>query len=208
MHKLASTTARAFLFAGMAGTLAIPVRAALVAFSGTQMNVDSAAAMPAARCGARVTVRIGNGPDSSSTGLSNLGSFESTQSHCIAPPPPTSYDLGQFTYDFTGGTSLYGTYDGALSLGNAPGVFANLQNFLVTGGTGLFAGATGSFTGVGTVDFTGPTPRANLAFNGLLNLPGVPEPSQWALFVSGFGLVGGAIRRARPQVRDARQQFA
>ena len=196
MSNIREMTLRALFAVSAIAVFAAPSNAALVAFSGTQMNIDSATAAPAARCGARVTVRIGNGPDAISTGLSNLGAFATTQSHCITPPPPASYDLGEFVYDFAGGNTIFGSYDGVLSAGATPGIFDNVQNFLVTGGTGLFAGASGSFAGLGTVDFvTGLTPRANLAFNGSLNLPGVPEPSEWALLIAGFGLVGSAVRR-------------
>jgi hypothetical protein len=176
--------------------------AATVVFSGTQMNIDAPTGPAAARCGGEVTVNIGNGPDASSTGTSNFGSFLSTQSHCIAPPPPVGYDQGLFEYDFASGDTLLGTYTGDLTF-NSPGLFNNLQNFTVTGGTGQFAGATGAFIGIGVVDFRGPTPTAHLVFNGSLNAPGVPEPATWAMLIAGFAGVGVASRRARRTARYA-----
>ena len=170
--------------------------AAVVSFSGAQMNVDAPTGPAAARCGGQVTVNIGNGPGASSTGTSNFGSFLSTQSHCISPPPPVSYDQGLFEYDFASGSTLVGTYTGDLTA-NSPGLFNNTQDFTVTGGTGIFAGATGSFVGIGLVDFRGPTPSAHLTFNGTLNAPGIPEPSTWAMLIAGFLGAGVAARRAR-----------
>jgi hypothetical protein len=174
--------------------------AATVAFSGTQMNVDAPTGPAAARCGGEVTVNIGNGPDASSTGTSNFGDFLSTQSHCIAPPPPVSYDQGLFEYDFASGDALFGTYTGDLTASDSPGLFNNLQDFTVTGGTGRFAGAMGAFVGIGVVDFRGPTPSAHLAFDGTLDAAGIPEPSTWAMLILGFLGTGVAARRAHRAV--------
>ena len=171
-------------------------------FSGSQMNVDAPSGPAAARCGGQVTVNIGNGPGASSTGTSNFGSFLTTQSHCISPPPPVSYDQGEFQYDFASGDTLFGTYVGDLTF-NAPGVFDNIQDFTVTGGTGLFAGATGSFLGTGIVDFTGPTPSAHLTFKGSLNAPAIPEPTSWAMLLVGFAAVGYGVRRQGGRRRAA-----
>lgn len=32
---------------------------------------------------------------------------------------------------------------------------------------------------------------------GTTNTPGVPEPTTWAMMLTGFGLLGGALRRRR-----------
>ena len=171
--------------------------AGIISFTGTQMNVDAPTGPSAPRCGAEVTVNIGNRPNASASGTSNFGSFLVSQSHCIAPPPPVSYDRGLFTYEFASGGTLSGTYFGDLTDSGTPGLFNNTQDFTVTGGTGKFAGATGSFIGTGFVDFRGPTPSANLTVSGTLAAPGVPEPSTWFLLITGFATVGIAARSTR-----------
>lgn len=40
-------------------------------------------------------------------------------------------------------------------------------------------------------------------YSGLITLGGVPEPTSWALMILGFGVIGGAMRRRRAQVRTA-----
>lgn len=71
------------------------------------------------------------------------------------------------------------------------------QQFLApTGATRLFLavadsiGASTGNPGGFTVSFTGATAA-------------VPEPSSWAMFIGGFGLVGGAMRRRRTAVSVA-----
>jgi hypothetical protein len=42
----------------------------------------------------------------------------------------------------------------------------------------------------------------NASYSGTINvsrMAAVPEPASWALMVGGFGLIGGALRRRRPQ---------
>jgi hypothetical protein len=123
---------------------------------------------------------------------------------------PVSYNQGLFEYMFGAGDTLLGTYTGDLTF-NSPGLFDNRQIFVVTGGTGRFDGATGSFLGVGTVDFRGATPSAQLEFSGVLDAPAIPEPATWALMIIGFGGVGCGIRRRaaaaprpRPRPREPR----
>lgn len=173
--------------------LSSPANAAPVLFNATAMNVD-APGPQSARCGSRFTVNIGNGPNSTATGTSNLGAFAMTASHCIQLPPPVAYDLGQFLFTFASGDTLFGTYSGALTF-NAPGVFNLLQTNIVTGGTGLFAGASGMFTGTGIVSFVGGTPNSQQVYAGALELPAVPEPATWAMMIMGFGAIGGTLRR-------------
>lgn len=185
--------------------LLLSAPAAAARFAGTFVNTNPPAA-PGGRCAA-LTVTIGNVGPFYATGASNFGAFTSAQSHCLASGPPVAvgaaavpYFSGLFTYSFARGT-LSGTYDGVLTNGGSPGVVDNLQNFVVTGGTGRFAGATGSFTGTGGISFAGGPPAATLTIaGGTITAPGVPEPATWSMLVVGFGTVGFAVRRRRKAV--------
>lgn len=176
-------------------SFAVPASAATFTFTGTRTNADSPGAA-SARCGSRSTITIRNSISSTSSGTSNFGAFDPTLSHCIALPLPATYDLGEFLFDFTSGNSLFGTYSGLLTF-NAPGIFNNVQNYVITGGTGIFAGATGTFVGTGTLGFTTGVPRGNQSFRGTINAPAVPEATTWTMMIMGFGAIGAACRRRK-----------
>jgi hypothetical protein len=172
-------------------------------FSGSQMNTNAPGMVLDDRCpGAIVNIIDGHG--FVSTGTSNFGAFTATESHCIGGPPPTApgaanvtYDQGQFTYDFGGGDILSGTYFGTLSNISA-GLVDNVQTFAINAGAGKFAGATGSFEGLGTIDFTHGGPLSKITItNGVVFAPGIPEPATWGLLMAGFAGVGGVLRSRR-----------
>ena len=96
------------------------------------------------------------------------------------------------------------------------GTTATISSY-VSAANALWTGTllqTANFTGVGTfaagnminqngpfsatvrydINFSGPE---GSNFNGTANLTAVPEPATWAMFIGGFGLVGGAMRRRR-----------
>jgi hypothetical protein len=203
MHK-AVLLGAAILVSATAGLVATPAAAGVVVITGTRQNVNPLNPVGVGRCGAgRSTVNIQPGPGSS-TGTSNFGDFTSTQSHCLTPPPPASFDSGVFTYNFASGASLFGTYSGALSLGPSPGVFDAVENLVVTGGSGEFLGATGEITTMGTLQFIHGNGVYSGALSGLLDAPGVPEPANWALMTMGLGLAGATLRRRRRPAALAR----
>ncbi len=197
------TTRTAFALA-LATTGVSRVDAATIAFSGTRMSLD-APGPAAARCGALSTANIRNNPPmATSSGLSNLGAFVPTLSHCIQLPlsltDPTPFTLGEFLFEFAAGDTLIGTQSGSITP-NSPGLFDIAQAFVVTGGTGRFAGASGSFTSVGTLNFRFGQPRTEHNFSGLLKAPAIPEPASWATMLLGFGIIGMALRsRPKPTV--------
>lgn len=177
---------------------AVPAGAVTIAFSGSRSNVD-APGPQSPRCGARLTTNIvHNPPTSTSVGISNLGAFSPTLSHCFQPPlsttAPTPFDLGEFSFDFGAGDTLLGTYSGFLTF-VSPGVFAVTQTHVVTGGTGFYLGASGGFDSSGTLSFPNGRPTAAQTFSGFLNVPNaVPEPGTWAMLILGFGMIGAALR--------------
>jgi hypothetical protein len=187
---------------------AAPALAGTVTFTGTRANVNTLNPPGTGRCAPLNTVNIAPGA-LSSTGMSNLGAFASTQSHCIAGPPNPMNPVrqvtdGEFTYAFAQGDSFFGTYTGQVTLAN--GVVTGVENLIVTGGTGRFLNATGAVTAIGALSF-GMVNGATVGIfqgtvNGMLDAPGIPEPTTWGMMIAGFGLAGAAARRrqARPAV--------
>lgn len=180
---------------GLGTALAATPATASVTFSGSLFNTNPPAAAGGRCSPSALTVSISPSLGSS-VGSSNFGAFSAVMSHCINPPLPTSYSNGQFAFDFGAGNTLLGTYDGTLSATSTAGVFANLENYLVTGGTGEFLGAMGALTGFGTVTFASNAPPASTqTITGTISA--VPEPSSWVLMLIGFGGLGYALRRRR-----------
>ncbi|MBA4163557.1 MAG: hypothetical protein C0510_02830 [Erythrobacter sp.] len=133
---------------------AAPSFAQTVDFDGTRENVNPLSPPGTGRCAPPYfnTVNIAPGAVSS-TGTSNIGTFESTQSHCITSPPPTDVVDGEFTYTFRAGDSITGTYSGNVAAGSTPGQFIGTENLVITGGTGRFVGAVGTILETGDLGF-------------------------------------------------------
>ncbi len=189
-------TARLAIALAAASAFAAPASADLVTFTGSAFARPTVA--PDVSC-APLPFR---GIVSPSAGSSNLGAF--LYSHNVCTQGATGPVTGSFLIDF-GVSSFSGSLNGAsVARVGTPGLFDQTFTYLVTAGTGAFAGATGTFTNIGTVDTNGgPPSRLTLNFNGAINAPAVPEPGTWALMICGFGLVGGALRRRTAAVRTA-----
>jgi hypothetical protein len=119
------------------------------------------AAPPApGRCSApALTVTITDAPGT----LNPFGAASTTQSHCVTPPSLDFTD-GIFTFTFASGGSFSGTYSGTLVPIAPPVSFGIIGTFIITGGTGNFAGATGGGSASGTQDFA--TGEFTLQLNG------------------------------------------
>jgi hypothetical protein len=177
-----------------------PAAAVTIQFNGSRSNIDAPG--PASpRCGSRTTTTVvHNPPTATSAGVSNLGAFTPTLSHCIQLPlsnvAENTFDLGQFTFDFGMGDTLFGTYGGVINF-LAPRVYTVTQSHVFTGGTGYFFGATGGIDSSGTLSFVTGRPTVEQTFAGAITLGGVPEPSIWLTLIAGFGVIGVAMRRRR-----------
>ena len=189
------------LAAALALAAAGAAHAATYAFTGTEMN-DTPTPHPDASCAAGQLLVSFNPGNAITAGASNFGAFGPNMTHCLTPPP-TSYSGGVFEFDFAAGDEFSGTYSGFFSPTGTPNVLNSTVNYIVTGGTGRFLGASGTIQGVGTLDRNPLRPINNLVLNGTLNLPAVPEPSAWAMMIVGFFGVGATLRRRRPGVQAA-----
>jgi len=132
---------------------------------------------------------------SSGIGTSNLGSFSYT--HNVCTQGATGPVRGAFTIEFAD-AAFSGLLDGVAVLREGvPGLFDQMFTYTITGGTGRFSGASGTFTNVGTVDVRGgPPSRLTLNFDGMINAPAaVPEPAGWVLMLGGLALAGATVRR-------------
>jgi hypothetical protein len=105
----------------------------------TASFTSATTAAPGGRCPA-LTVAIA-GPGTASPG----GSFTTLQSHCIDPAGanPGLFSDGIFTFTYTGGDQVSGTYQGQLVPTADPAVFTIDGEFAISDGTGEFDGATG-----------------------------------------------------------------
>lgn len=190
--RFTQTVMAIFLVGSAAAT---PANARTVAFTGTEQNINPVASL-VGRCAPNARTVIIGPTTISASGTSNFGDFAPTESHCIVPPLPTTYSDGLFSFAFNARDTLTGTYTGALGLSGVMGTFVNVQNYIVTGGTGRFVGSTGAFTGTGTVSFQpGGLGSGLQTFGGRVNL--VPEPAAGALLLAGIGCALVVARRGR-----------
>lgn len=137
-------------------------------------------------------------PTFKSAGFSNLGDFTYNLVQCLNPP-----QIGSIEYDFGGGNTLVGTWASSGSATSDPLVIQFTAVSDITGGTGTFAGYTGSITALGYTDrrdiaVSGSNFIADSAFvfRGELMQP-VPEPTTWGLMLAGLTGVVAVARRRR-----------
>jgi hypothetical protein len=157
--------------------------AVTIPFSGTRDSFNGTPPAPnPAVCGADLFIQIPTGP-----GDSNLGAFTHNDSHCVAGGDVFN---GVFNWDFGLGDTLTGTFSGSV----LPPNFTEM--FTITGGTGRFADAIGSFLGTGTVEFTPDGANTHMGFEGEITI--VPEPSTLGLLMLCLGGLAVVRRRSVP----------
>lgn len=192
------------LAAAISGSLlAVPANASTLPFSGTIENVTPPGA-PGGRCGAPPVLTLTFTPETTS-GTSNIGDFRITGSHCVTPTPPvTTYDGGQFQWRFDNGDLLQGIYVGTVVLVSGQPA-QNVQQYLVTGGTGRFVNARGKFRHVGSFTFgPGGVTTGRSTFNGTLCV----QPGRRHLGEEDFRTIGGMVASPPvPSIEECARQL-
>jgi hypothetical protein len=174
----------------------LPANADILPFTGSVTGL-SALIGPDPTC-APLQFRSAIDP-SSTVGTSSLGNFTYSTSTCLSLGGGASF--GTFIIDF-GADAFNGSFDGGSSPTDTPGISNTSWLFTILGGTGRFAGASGTFDGTGLADARTRPTRVSIDFNGNVNAPAVPEPASWALMILGFGTIGSVVRRRRQRVLE------
>jgi hypothetical protein len=125
------------------------------------------------------------------------------------PVTYTDHSVVDLTTGLLNGTVIMTFADGNMLFGNlfedvtqvvamgGTGPFTQILTF--TGGTGEFAGATGSVSGAGVAGNPGTS-----SGSGTLNAPAIPEPASAALFLGGMTVMLVGLRRSKVKISSVR----
>jgi len=105
-----------------------------------------------------------------------LGAFNGTAEFYpnVCDDPPNITYTGSFHWFAANRDEIYGTFEGYLTPRPAtPGVYDNHETATITGGTGRFTNATGSFTLGGQINFTTVPTSFYLPWHGTISRPGL-----------------------------------
>ena len=108
----------------------------------------------------------------------------------------TGVGSGSNVFTAGNGDQLFGSFTVQVVPTAVPGTVDLLGAATFTGGTGLFAGASGQAGFTGTALFTSPsTALASFSYDGTISM--VPEPGNWARFAMGLAALATRWRRLR-----------
>ncbi len=134
--------------------------------------------------------------------VSSLGSVNLT----VLNPDGSNPNKGTFTYSLPSGDSFSGTFAGTIQQANQNGDTTYALSYTITGGKGIFTGATGGGTSAGNLNVITGATTDNMTLS--ISAPGltapVPEPA--TLFLLGTGLVGMTARLQRKRNRRAQEK--
>jgi hypothetical protein len=103
---------------------------------------------------------------------SHLGQFTLSAPHLVDRPTRTA--AGSYEFTAANGDMLYADFTGQAAPTVTPGVLRIVEIATITGGTGRFAGATGSFTVERLYDIAAGTTTGS--FEGTISSPGSSNP--------------------------------
>ncbi len=132
------------------------------------------------------------------------GSFTAQSQSTIdfSKPPAITISDGMLSLNFSQGIWFGTTSGDGTASGNGTATFS--VDFVITGGTGLFAGATGEATITGTITSTSSTTESITgSYVGSLTL--VPEPSTLALLAPAVAVGAVVVVRGRRREIMARE---
>ena len=171
---------------------AASTQADTIAFTGSRTTVNNPPpSLNDARCGSVPNLLV---TPNTGTGTSNLGAFTTQERFCVNPLT-MMVSSGDFRFDFANGSTLLGTIGGSVQP-TVNGIQPVSFIFNVTGGSGLFAGATGSLMANGQVMFL-PGGLSNSTVNFTGTITTVPEPTTMLLLATGLAGVATKVRKRR-----------
>lgn len=104
---------------------------------------------------------------------SHLGQFTANAQYFLNPllfPTRLTVTEGVFTFTSANGDTIYGTFNGQGQFTADPNIITLDATAVITGGTGRFTGASGTFHAVSVVDLSAD--RIQTVFDGVVSAPG------------------------------------